>query len=412
MKKIYSLIVCAFIIINANAQLTYTEGFEGSTFPAAGWVITNLSSPTGPSTWRQADSILTVDGTTSGFSPFAGSKFSFASYGSTGLTGTTNTISNWFLTPVLKLRDGASFSFYTRTYTGSQYPDRLQIRLSINGSSTNVGATATSVGDFTTLVCDLNPNLETAAGTTCGAGYPQAWQQYTFTLSGLGTTCINGRLAFRYFVTAGGAQGDNSFGIGIDNFSYTTPAACVQALPVSLSSFTASVKNNTNILNWSTATETNNKGFEVMKSFDGNNFETVGTVVGKGNNSSVSNYEWVDNKPFATSYYKLKQIDNDGKFQYSNVVSVKQNSINQLNLVLKQNPVQTSLAFVYDLPQAGNVSISVKDVFGRTIYSNATNNVAAGLHNFSTSTLGYAKGSYFIQLSSNGSTLTKQFIVQ
>jgi hypothetical protein len=149
-----------------------------------------------------------------------------------------------------------------------------------------------------------------------------------------------------------------------------------------------------------------------MKSLDGNNFEVVGNVVGKGNSTNITNYEWVDNKPFATSFYKLKQVDNDGKFQYSSVVSVKQNSSNQLNLVLKQNPVKTSLAIVYDLPVAGAVSITVKDVFGRILYRNEPKNVASGLHNLEINTNSFAKGNYFIQLSSNNSTLTKQFLVQ
>ena len=411
MKKLYLLIATIFCCTISNAQLTYSEGFEG-TFPPTGWVINNLSNPVGQSTWRKVDQSGTVDGTEPGFPAFAGSTMAFVSYGSTSTTGSSNTISNWFLSPVLKLRDGATFSFYTRTYTASIYPDRLQVRLSTNGSSVNVGTTETSVGDFTTVICDINPSLTSTPGTTCGAGYPDSWQQYTFTLSGLGTTCINGRLAFRYFVTQGGAQGANSFGVAIDNFSYTTPAVCGQALPVSLLNFAGTAKGNTNILNWVTASETNNKEFEVLKSIDGINFSMVGTITAKGNTTNPSNYEWIDTKPFAKGFYKLKQIDNDGKFQYSNVVSIKQNGKQEMGIALKQNPVKASLSFIYNLPSDGNVQISIIDVFGRIMYSGLQKNSTQGLHNVELPTNNLSNGNYFIKLSSNGTTIIKQFVVQ
>ena len=96
----------------------------------------------------------------------------------------------------------------------------MQVRISTNGASTNVGTTNISVGDFTTTVIDINPGLTTT-------GYPTVYTQYTFTISGLaGPT--TGRIAFRYFVTNGGPTGTNSDAIAIDDFVYTpagTPTA-------------------------------------------------------------------------------------------------------------------------------------------------------------------------------------------
>ena len=65
-------------------------------------------------------------------------------------TTDNGTISNWFITPEVDLVDGKVLSFYTRTRSGFTFPDRLQVRMSTNGSSTNVGTTAFSEGDFTT----------------------------------------------------------------------------------------------------------------------------------------------------------------------------------------------------------------------------------------------------------------------
>ena len=78
-----------------------------------------------------------------------------------------------------------------------------------------MGATNTSVGDFSTLLLDINP-------TYTASGYPTAWTQYTLTMRGLPAAGVNGRLAFRYFVENAGPGGANSDYIGIDDVVYTT----------------------------------------------------------------------------------------------------------------------------------------------------------------------------------------------
>jgi hypothetical protein len=89
------------------------------------------------------------------------------------------------------------------------FPDRLQVRLSTNGASVDVGTTATDVGDFTALLLDINPTYTTS-------GYPNTWTQFTVTLSGIASP-TQGRLALRYFVENGGPGGTNSDYIGIDS---------------------------------------------------------------------------------------------------------------------------------------------------------------------------------------------------
>ena len=92
-------------------------------------------------------------------------------------------------------------------------PDRLQVRMSTNGASTDVGTTATSVGDFTTL-CSISTR-------PTARGLPACPDPFTVTLSGIPGGSTLGRLAFRYFVENGGPSGDNSDYIGIDATSYT-----------------------------------------------------------------------------------------------------------------------------------------------------------------------------------------------
>ncbi len=182
------------------------EGFEDiTTLPGAGWFEQNNSAPIGVTTWFQGNDTV--------FPAQAGPTTSYlgANYNSTAGTGT---ISTWMLTPEIDLSAIDTLTFYTRTVAGSIYPDRLQVRYSTNGASTNVGTLATDVGDFTNLALDINPTL--AVG-----GYPEAWTLYTLTAADISATGT-GRIAFRYFVTGGGPSGANSNYIGIDTYQYCT----------------------------------------------------------------------------------------------------------------------------------------------------------------------------------------------
>lgn len=223
MKKI-ALFAFAAAGVSSFAQ-SYSEGFDSvSGLGLSGWAQQNLSESAvnqGPfGGWFQGNDHSGVTGgvnTSSDFPAFSGGTDSYiGTIFAVSNSGTGTTLSNWLFTPTATLNNGDTFSFYTRTNTfgGSTiYPDRLEVRLSTNGSSTNVGATSTSVGDFTNLLLTVNPSLNTV-------DYPTTWTQYNLTVSGLaGPT--SGRFAFRYFVTDGGPAGANSGRIGIDDVSYT-----------------------------------------------------------------------------------------------------------------------------------------------------------------------------------------------
>ena len=189
---------------------TFSEGFDDiTTLVSNGWARINHSNPVGTSAWFQGNSTV--------FTSQAGAPNSYigANYNNTGSVGT---ISNWLLTPEINLKNGDTVSFYTRVPTGAAYPDRLEVRMSTAGSSTDVGTTETSVGVFTTTLLTINPNLVVG-------GYPDTWTVYTVTVSGLSVP-VSGRFAFRYFVTNGGANGANSDYIGIDSFTYATTLPC------------------------------------------------------------------------------------------------------------------------------------------------------------------------------------------
>lgn len=117
-----------------------------------------------------------------------------------------------------------------------------------------------------------------------------------------------------------GQLGDNSrISKNVPQLTSCPPSA----LPIELLSFQAKNQNNQNHLTWQTATETNNQGFEIERSINGIDFEKIGFIKGKGNSNQIQNYRFIDANPFSTSYYRLKQIDFDGKFEYSNTISIK-----------------------------------------------------------------------------------------
>jgi hypothetical protein len=197
------LFLVSFQYARAATVLLSEDFADITTLPAAGWFQINHSEPLGFTDWFQGDSAL--------FPAQAGAPASYiaANFDNTSDT-VAGTISNWLLTPELDFATIGQVSFWTRTVDLPAYPDRLEVRLSTSGTSSNVGVTSTDVGDFSTVLVDINPTLTIV-------DYPVIWTQYTITSIDLPATGT-GRLAFRYFVTDAGMAGNNSDYIGIDSF--------------------------------------------------------------------------------------------------------------------------------------------------------------------------------------------------
>ncbi|MEO7935497.1 MAG: choice-of-anchor J domain-containing protein [Dokdonella sp.] len=193
----------------APRAIVVDEGFDDiTTLPGAGWTLTNNSDGVGTSDWFQGNDAV--------FAGFDGATTSYigANYNNTdgGGDGGSGIISNWLVTPSINFGTGATVSFYTRTSTGSIYPDRMQIRVCTVMPCTDFGAAGEGTGDFATLVADINP-------TETAGGYPDDWAQYTLTNADGLPSSGTGRVAFRYYVHGAGPAGDNSNYIGIDRVS-------------------------------------------------------------------------------------------------------------------------------------------------------------------------------------------------
>jgi len=185
------------------------------------------------------------------------------------------------------------------------------------------------------------------------------------------------------------------------------------ALPVELTSFTANVVDNSVVLSWQTATEVNNYGFEVARlrpekerDYAEASWETLGFVNGHGNSNSPKSYSFTDNSAISGKYsYRLKQIDVDGKFEYSDVAEVTIGAPDKFELLQNYpNPFNPSTTIKYSIPDVVNenfrsVKISVYDILGREIAVLVNKSQKPGFYkvNFDASDL--TSGLYFYRIS-------------
>jgi hypothetical protein len=161
--------------------------------------------------------------------------------------------------------------------------------------------------------------------------------------------------------STGGAGMDIAF----DDFNITQ--CCTALLPVDLLSFNAKCDNNKVVLDWVTISEINNDYFTIERTSGGIHFEEIATVNGNGNSSTLMNYEWIDQNPInGTAYYRLKQTDFNGSFEYHDLVPVTCESAH--NMTVSPNPIKNSFTVQVSESLTPPLSIEVIDFLGRTIY--------------------------------------------
>jgi hypothetical protein len=203
---------------------------------------------------------------------------------------------------------------------------------------------------------------------------------------------------------------DREYGWGIINalsaINFTTP--------VELISFSAELSAKNVLLNWITVTETNSYGFSIERAKENSSFNEIGFVYAAGNSSSIKYYKFVD-KLIASGkyYYRLKQIDMDGKFEYSSEVEVTVNNPGEFTLSQNYpNPFNPSTKVKYSVPFNSKIKLILYDVLGNKVGQVFEGTVDAGEYettismndfvNQSSNRIGYASGIYFLKLESEG----------
>jgi hypothetical protein len=171
-------------------------------------------------------------------------------------------------------------------------------------------------------------------------------------------------------------------------------------VPVELTSFTASVNSNNVLLEWTTATEINNYGFEVERKAENSEYEMVGFVTGSGTTTETRSYVFTDaTVPEGKYLYRLKQTDFDGSFNYCNEVEVE--VIAPAIFALDQNypnPFNPSTNINFSIAEASVVKIAVYNLLGQEVAELVNEFKAAGLHTVNFDASEFPSGAYFYSI--------------
>ncbi|GIV46031.1 MAG: hypothetical protein KatS3mg036_0849 [Ignavibacterium sp.] len=186
-------------------------------------------------------------------------------------------------------------------------------------------------------------------------------------------------------------------------------------VPVELESFTASKLDDKKVLlSWQTASEINNRGFEVQRKFHNSDYVTIGFVDGKGTTSEKQYYNFTDT-PFEDGVYsyRLKQIDYDGKFQFSNEVEINLQTVSFLFLEQNYpNPFNNRTVLRFATADTRWITLKLYDMLGREVLTFVNEILEPGIYereiNFSE--YSFPTGMYFYELNDGRSTIVKKLI--
>ncbi|NOX67517.1 MAG: T9SS type A sorting domain-containing protein [Chlorobi bacterium] len=217
-------------------------------------------------------------------------------------------------------------------------------------------------------------------------------------------------------------QGSKAYTAQIDGIR-VSDAWSLAPLPVELTSFTATTITKGTMLNWSTATEVNNYGFEVerkssftLQNESGDSFykwEKIGFVEGHGNSNSPNDYSFFDNSSVVGEVsYRLKQIDTDGGFEYSDVVTVTSNKLAKYELHQNYpNPFNPSTLINYSLAKDSRVSIIIYNVLGQKVTELVNKKQSAGNYEIKFDASNLTSGLYFYRLETPNYSKTMKMIL-
>lgn len=309
---------------------------------------------------------------------------------------------------------GQNFSF---TPTNTTCND---ITLSVGLSVTSNGLTCPRPTNFTPTIRPM-PSLTASPNVECLSGIVRVGQasigscacsacSYTLeacTGCGTGSTPVGTTDTSRTFLLydATGA----TFSASLNGCKSTNQVRnflldCPTQLPVELNYFTASCIDNKVLLKWTTLSELNNSHFEIEKSDDAINWSKTGSILGNGNSAEPKHYQFTDDENFnGKKYYRLKQVDYDGTFAYSDIIINSCTNINIPAIHIFPNPITESIYIQYAFEQEQqSIEYSIIDDLGRIIQSELIDiktQTNAGLIQIPASNL--ASGVYIIKITTN-----------
>ena len=219
----------------------------------------------------------------------------------------------------------------------------------------------------------------------------------------------------RWSGTTGGIQGPyNGSGAyaGPSYATYASTSFTSGVLPVTWSSFTSETINNTIQLKWSTASELNNSHFEIERATADGQFYTIGTLSGNGTTQAISNYLFTDTDPLsAVAYYRIKQTDFNGDFDYSTTIKVNGKTSSPIQVwptLLKDNNTTITINNISENASIHLMDVTGKEVNGLNSAATDSQTVTLKLQNNDNNLSGF----YFLYITDNNQTTSFKILVQ
>ena len=304
--------------------------------------------------------------------------------------------------------------------TNVSYSNLTSTTVNLSWTSGNGSNRLVFFKDGTTGTPTLINGISYTANSSFGLG----------TSDGTGFYCVyNGSATMAPNITISGLTSGHSYRVMVVEYngnpgfqgyniatSATDPIIIQGILPVELSSFTSDISKNNVTLKWTTAMETNNQGFSVQRTVDGNevNWVEAGYIKGAGNSNSPVNYEFTDKNLQPGKYqYRLKQIDYNGNYEFHNLSGdVNISAPNKFEMAQNYpNPFNPTTSISYALPEKNFVTIKIYDNLGREITTLVSEEKAAGIYTVTFDGSKLSSGIYFYKLESGKFTAVKRMLL-
>jgi hypothetical protein len=306
---------------------------------------------------------------------------------------------------------------FTKTLSGST---------NVNGTLSILGGSSVDTGSFpltvnSTFTLSENSTITLGSGShnvTFANSEAASWTAAkTLTITGwTGTAGATGTAGKIFFgSTASGLTAPQLSQIVFTGFAGTPVLLSTGelvppvTLPVSLTTFTGKKQNTGILLNWSTASESNNQRFDILRSGADKYFQKIGEVTGNVNATTANYYSFIDKNPFSgVNYYTLKQVDFDGKSQEYGPIAVT-SDLNNHSLEIYSNSNQSEITVFVSSTTANPIEINVYDLSGRSMLKQ-TVSLQSGFNKLSLEASKLSKGVFLLKITSDEGTLVKKFI--
>jgi len=234
-------------------------------------------------------------------------------------------------------------------------------------------------------------NVVIAGCYSCGTTWRSRNGGSTWTQINIGSS--NYQIAIIDSMNQFAAQGNGFYKLESDYF-----------IPVELASFNAQLVQKDVVLNWTTASELNNQGFEIEQSFDNETFTRIGFVPGFGSTTELKSYSFrISDAPSGIQYYRLKQIDFDGTFTHYNSVEIDGPVVREFALYQNHpNPFNPSTNISFSIPVESNVRITLFNMLGQEVAQLVNSDFQAGSHKIAFNAENLSTGAYIYTLEARG----------